>query len=271
MKEQLKKIYSLLPFKKEFFMLLKMIYTPKESVYKHLHFKGIINIPVDDKHSFKIRHYGFQIENSIFWEGLKDGWEKVSIGLWIDLCRKSEVIIDIGANTGVYSLIAKALNADSKVYAFEPVKRVFEKLEANNNLNDYTIKCYQQAISNSNGKAIIYDLPNSDHIYSVTVNKNIHDPSMETISTEIDTITLDTFIDKERLSKIDLIKIDVETHEAEVLEGFKKHLKEFLPTILIEILNDEVGANVQKIVQDMNYLYFNIDENKGIRQVENMA
>ncbi len=127
MKMHLKKVYSILPFKKEFFTLLKLVYKPKEDIYKHLHFKGIINVQVDNEHSFKIKHYGFEIENVIFWEGLQDGWEKVSIGLWIELCRRSTIIVDVGANTGVYSLIAKSLNSNAQVYAFEPVKRVDRK------------------------------------------------------------------------------------------------------------------------------------------------
>ena len=68
-----------------------------------------------------------------------------------------------------------------------------------------------------------------------------------------------------------MIKIDVETHKAEVLEGFSNYLHKFNPTILIEILNDEVRTNVQKIVSNMGYLYFNIDENAGIRQVTSIT
>jgi ribosomal protein L11 methylase PrmA len=99
--------------------------------------------------------------------GIKDGWEKVSTGLWIKLCRESEVIIDIGANTGVYSLIAKTVNPGAKVFAFEPVERVFEKLQGNCRLNNYDIGCFKKAVSNYSGKAKIYDTA-GEHIYSVT-------------------------------------------------------------------------------------------------------
>ena len=68
-----------------------------------------------------------------------------------------------------------------------------------------------------------------------------------------------------------IIKIDVETHEAEVLEGFSKYIKIFKPIILIEILNDTVGRNVEKLVEGNDYLFFNIDEKKGIRQVNKIT
>lgn len=252
------------------FIVIRALCIPKAGIYKHLHFKGIIKVNVNKNQTFKMYHYGYQIENEIFWNGLTGGWEKVSLGLWIKLCANSDVIIDIGANTGIYSLIAKAVNRNSLVFAFEPVMRVFKKLEINNQLNKYDIKCLQLAISNYTGTAIIYDLK-SEHIYSVSVNKNLNDSNIETVKTEIKTITLNDVVEKYNLTKIDLIKIDVETHEAEVMEGFSKYLEKFKPTILIEILNDEVGSNIQKLVCDLDYLYFNIDENSGIRQVKEIT
>ena len=266
----LKSIYNSIPFKRQLFIVIRALCIPKAGIYKHLHFKGIIKVNVNKNQTFKMYHYGYQIENEIFWNGLTGGWEKVSLGLWIKLCANSDVIIDIGANTGIYSLIAKAVNRNSLVFAFEPVMRVFKKLEINNQLNKYDIKCLQLAISNYTGTAIIYDLK-SEHIYSVSVNKNLNDSNIETVKTEIKTITLNDVVEKYNLTKIDLIKIDVETHEAEVMEGFSKYLEKFKPTILIEILNDEVGSNIQKLVCDLDYLYFNIDENSGIRQVKEIT
>ena len=43
-----------------------------------------------------------------------------------------------------------------------------------------------------------------------------------------------------KITKIDLLKIDVETHEPEVLEGYTKYIHLHKPTMLIEILNDEL-------------------------------
>ena len=267
----LKKIYHIIPFKKELFSILKKIYVPSPGIYKHFHFKGIFNVNVKDHHNFKIMHYGHVIENELFWGGVYGGWEKISLQLWIKLCENANYIFDIGANTGLYSLIAKAINKNSEVYAYEPVERVFEKLKYNNWINSFNIHCSSYAISNKNGKAIIYDDPNAEHIYSVTVNKNMFSPEIPVVEKEIKTITLDTVIEKENINRIDLIKIDVETHEPEVLEGYAKYIKEHQPSILIEILNDEVGKKVESLVKNINYLYFNIDENKGIKKVDGIS
>lgn len=266
MKTILKRVYHSLPFKREIFTLLRSVGKPPQRIYQHLHFKGIIPVKIDQQHQFRINHYGYQVENEIFWAGLTNGWEKVSIRLWIELCRKSEVIFDVGANTGIYSLIAQCMNPQSKVYAFEPVKRVFSKLEENIKLNEYKVTTVRKALSNYDGEAVIYDLP-SEHIYSVTVNKSLLGPNNPGIETKIQTVTLNTFIRENHIGKIDLMKIDVETHEPEVLDGFSDYLNKFRPVLLIEILSDEVGERVEKMVDGLEYLYFNIDENSGIRRV----
>ena len=67
------------------------------------------------------------------------------------------------------------------------------------------------------------------------------------------------------------MKIDVETHEPEVLDGFRSYLNQYRPTMLIEILNDEVGRKVSSAVQGLDYLYFNINEKGGIRQVDKIT
>ncbi len=269
-KEKLKKAYAIIPFKKPIFNLVKKLGTPSHEIYKHLYFKGKFQVQVDKGNSFQIMHYGYEIENELFWKGLKNGWEKVSIGLWIQLCRNAKVIFDVGANTGVYSLVAKTISPAASVFAFEPVARVFEKLSKNCSLNQYDIKCYQKAVSNYTGEAVIYDTTD-DHILSVTVNKNLQAPSKEVRECKIETITLKQFVQEQALDRIDLMKIDVETHEPEVLEGFGEYLNKFKPTMLIEILNEEIGTKVNALVEGMDYLYFNIDENNGVRQVDRIT
>jgi FkbM family methyltransferase len=270
MKNFLKKIYQVIPFKKEVFGCIKVFFRVPDSINQHLSFKGKFRVRIDKKHSFQMIHYGFELENNLFWNGLENGWEKRSIMLWKTLCEKSFVIFDIGANTGVYSLLAKAVQPDAKVYAFEPVKRVYEKLNNNIRLNNYDILATEKAISNYTGEACIYDL-DSEHIYSVTVNKNMIEEQAASLKTMIQTVTLNDFIKINNIPKIDLIKIDVETHEPEVLEGFNEYLSIFKPTMLIEILNDEVGKKVNQLVSNLDYYYFNIDELNGIRQVEKIS
>lgn len=262
LKKIIKLVYNILPFKKEIFLLFKSACRPGSRIYKHLHFKGIFDVNVGRK-KFKMYHFGYQLENEIFWSGVTGEWEKNSISLWIELCKISNCIMDIGANTGLYSLIAKTVNPGAKVYAFEPVKRVYDKLRSNAGLNKYDIVCEQLAVSSYCGKGVIYD-QDIEHIYSVCVNKNIMPFTVDVIKTEIDTISLEAYIKNKNIPKVDLMKIDVETHEAEVLKGMGDYLRQMRPVILIEVLNNEVGKKIEEILDGKNYLYFNIDEKAGL-------
>jgi FkbM family methyltransferase len=267
MKKFLKQVYTVIPFKKQVFSLVKKLYSPEEKLYRHLYFKGIFRLPVSANKSLLLHHYGHQLENDLFWKGLTGRWEKKSMQIWMELSKGSKVILDIGANTGIYTLVSKTINPEAKVMAFEPVKRVFEKLKANINLNNYAIMSYPYAVSDHCGEATFYDT-DEDHTYSVTIGKDLsQDKRYHPVQVAITTI--DEIAREQEQGSIDLIKIDVESHEPEVLKGFSQ-IGKYHPAILIEILSDDIGSRVQEEIENHGggYLYFDIDEEKGIRQVD---
>jgi FkbM family methyltransferase len=259
MKKHLKKFYEWIPFKLQIYTLLRSVWIPPQWIYQHLHFTGIFTVEISKVRSFKIVHHGYQVENELFWRGLYGGWEGVSLTLWTHLCEDAQVVLDIGANTGVYALVAQTVNPGCRVFAFEPVKRVHDKLVQNVELNHYPTTTVQSAVSESDGTAVIYDT-SSEHTYSVTVNKNLCEHPELAVSTEVQTRSLDSFVREYGLDKVDLIKIDVETHEPEVLRGYAQFLPKHRPCILVEILSDEIGEKVEAIVSDLGYKYFDIDE-----------
>jgi FkbM family methyltransferase len=265
-KRTIKGIYLLMPFKKHLFYLLKLFWIPSPKIYQHLYFHGIFKVKVSESHSFKIDHFGQQIENELFWRGLAQGWEKTSIDFWIKLCGNAKVILDVGANSGLYSLVAKTISPQAEVYAFEPVNRVFNRLVTNLTLNNFNVHAHEVALSNYNGEATIYDTFDN-HILSVTVNKNLLPANVVSHPVKILVRKLSSFAEENKITGIDLIKIDVETHEAEVLEGMGELLTKFKPTLLIEVLNDEIGKRIQALVENLNYLFFDINEITGATQV----
>jgi FkbM family methyltransferase len=257
MKTLLKKIYSAVPFKQQFFGVLKPLSLPS-SVYKYLRFQGVFKVQVGDK-SFKIMHHGYPVENELFWEGLKK-WESVSLKIWMDMSKRSKVIIDVGANTGIYSLIASTLNPSAQVYSFEPLNFVYQKLLYNLSLNpSLNIKAFDIALSNNNGQTF-FNVPGDIHSYTASLNKS-HDVN-NAKQVPVETKTLDTFL-TEQSSEVHLIKIDVERHEPEVIEGFMSSIKKFLPTILIEVLDDDIASRLNKQFESTPYFFFNLNEITG--------
>lgn len=270
MRNILKKIYHHLPFKQQVFTLLKSVWSPSQSVYQHLHFKGTLNIKVDKDHAFKIIHYGHTVENDLFWKGLFGNWEKHAVKGWTDLCKGSEVIFDIGANTGVYSLVAKSVNPKADVHAFEPFQAIHKKMSKNAEINGYNIKANCLAVSDYTGDAVIYT-EDPEFAYSVTVNQNLWVKDKEAIKIDIQTITLKDYIEQNNITSIDLMKIDVETHEPEVMKGFGEYFKKFQPILLIEILNETVVEKLnQYFSQSGDYSFYHIDEEKGIKKIDKL-
>ncbi len=270
MKKILKRIYKLIPFKRQVFTIVKRFYIPKKNIYQHLPFKGFFKVKVEEDKSFKLFHSGVIQENEIFWSGLEGGWEKKSIQLWQILAKDAKIIFDIGANTGVYGLVAQCVNSSSKVFCFEPLPEVFAILSKNIQENNYLITPKMLALSNYTGTANVYLNRGESFAYSVTVNKNtLNHTNFDEL--EIQTTTLTEFIEKNNLSEINLMKIDVEGHELEVIAGMDKYLDLFKPSILIEVLTKEMGVELTKVFDNMNYLYFNIDDdNNSVRQTDSI-
>lgn len=261
-KKILKEAYLRLPFKRGLFRLIKIFYTPPNSVYRHLHFKGVIKIKVEDKH-FYMRHYGYEVENELFWEGIYKSRERVVMQSWVKLCYHFDAILDVGSNTGVYAMVASTLNPKAGVFCFEPVKRVMDKCRYNCLLNNYNIGCFDLAVSDYDGFGMIYDLP-TEHIYGVEVNKNINPSHLKSIEVKIVTKKLETFF-KEHNIRSALLKVDVEYHLPQVIKGIGDSVR---PVIMAEVLTDDVGRQTQGLLKD--YIYFDLSGNSPVR-TENIA
>jgi FkbM family methyltransferase len=265
----IKAIYNSIPFKRPLFEIIKRNFNLPRSIYHYMRFVGQFEVHVAKGRSFTIMNHAMQLENDIFWKGIEGGWEHTSMSIWKTLSEDAQIIMDVGANTGIYGLVSKTVNASSQVHAFEPVDRVFEKLILNQDLNNFDTFCNKEALSNYDGEAVIYD-KNTDHVYSVTVNEDRSDNPNSSIPTTIATKRLDTYIQEHNIVQIDLMKIDVEAHEPEVLQGMGKYLKEFMPTMLIEILEDHIGAKVEEAISEVPYLFFQIDEKSGMKRAKSL-
>jgi FkbM family methyltransferase len=263
----LKRIYALIPFKKWLFIPVKYCISVPQRVHRHLHFVDTISIPIPGRTTrFRMNHLGYQLENDLFWKGLDGYEERESLRWWIRLCEHAEVIVDAGANTGLFSLVAKSVNPRSLVYAFEPIERIHRRLRENAELNHYDIRCIPLALSDYRGEGWYFDTM-TDHLYSATVNRNIQAADTYGERKPLKTTTLDDFVREERLGRLDLIKIDVETHEPEVLLGFAVNLRNLLPDMIIEVLNQEVATRLGDILSPLAYLFYDLDEVNGVKRV----
>jgi FkbM family methyltransferase len=256
----LKRLYLGIPFKKQIFSLVRKVWTPPWPIMQKLVFEGSFEVPIPDGRTVVLNHTFSQIETEMFWEGIVNGWEKTSLTLWLKLARRAKIIVDAGSNTGIYALAAEAVNPDATILAFEPMPRIHQKLINNCALNGSRIICERAALSNYDGDATMYDLPNSNHTYGGTLNKNLYATGLGASPITVIARRLETILTEQHLQRLDLLKIDVESHEPAVIEGLGKKLFEFRPSMIVEIWNDEIGQKVEAIIARCGYRYYATDD-----------
>jgi FkbM family methyltransferase len=160
---------------------------------------------------------------------------------WMDIFKfNNPVILDIGANIGLYSLYYKIKYPDSKIFSFEPQKNIFSIIKKNIRLNNLkNIHTFNIAISNkiSWGKLSI-PKKNIHERYKKNINHGLF--SLQTRNKDFKKCklnTLDNFFSEKKIKKIDFIKIDTEGHEKKVLLGAINLIKKFSPIIQLEYNN----------------------------------
>lgn len=127
--------------------------------------------------------------------------------------KQIKTVIDIGANIGSFSMLINDLYPRSTIHAFEPIPSTFNCLQSNLGPNKRIIT-NNLGISSKNGWTTMKHNPNKSVISSIVKKGNI----------KVKLTTIDSYIEKNNIKFIDLLKIDAEGHELEVLKGAKKTL-----------------------------------------------
>jgi FkbM family methyltransferase len=132
---------------------------------------------------------------------------------------RGDVFIDVGANIGLFSLIAsKSVGRTGCVYAFEPCSTAFRRLQASVDLNHFAnVRCFPVALSDSAGPFVMnVSLDGFD-----AWNSLARPAAGNSFGTEMVTsVTWDEFArEHDLIGKVAMMKIDVEGWESRVLRG----------------------------------------------------
>lgn len=178
---------------------------------------------------FVMNHFGLagsapllcSLRNGVrYWirPGTLDG--SVIIEVWINRVYsppdfeigKDDIVVDIGAHIGVFSVFAATSSTAGKVFALEPFPPNYELLQKNISLN-----CLRNVVSIR--KAIAGE-PGKRRLFVSPVNTGAHSLQPGYLgleSIEVEAISLRDLIDEHRIDKIDYLKIDCEGSEYEIL------------------------------------------------------
>lgn len=227
---------------------------------------AVITVAVNPKKKFRMKGTNLNLENRLYWRGFKAGHEPATAQTFALYASNANWVIDVGANTGFFALIAKTMNPSANVAAFEPHPFFYGILEENARLNNYKIITKNEAASNNTGTVnFFFPRPNEGNVYSGTVNMDHfnHHQSTRPNTIDIKTSPLDTLIANEGWTKGGLVKIDAEGHDEEVLLGMRNAISQYQPILIVEIQSDTKARSIAGLDFLNGYTFYGIKDKEG--------
>jgi FkbM family methyltransferase len=187
--------------------------------------------------------------------------EEDLLNCWVNVSKGANVVLDVGANAGIYSLAAIAIQPDVVVHAFEPTPEIAARLRATAKLNHLeNLYVHEVAVLGENGHAALNrcrgDLGDNEGMNFVT--KDIGNTDVERVKT----VSLDQFCRDHSIDHVDLFKLDVQGHEYSALEGAELLIREGRVGTLFMELNwaRKAGAPCAatksiRLLRQANYLF----------------
>jgi len=219
------------------------------------------------------------IDSGMFYEGAR---EPNTANALTRLSKPGNVVFDIGANVGSHTLpLAKLVGPGGMVYAFEPVEWAHKKLKRNMELNRFqNIRLVPVALSD---QAQMHGTEQFRASFKISNQADVGADgeltqnwwgACDKVIVEFDTV--DAFAQKTGLSRLDLIKLDVDGYEGKVIRGAKNTLEHFRPIILMEIAPSWAkarGENLSEIAKDfakMGYRFFDEEDFSEIEDIQGL-
>jgi FkbM family methyltransferase len=218
-------------------------------------------------------HADDHIANDLYWHGFGKGWEGTSLKVWTLLVPEAATIVDVGSNVGVYALAAATVNPKAEIIAFEPLERTYERLISNIGLNEFSITAELLALSDRTGVGLLYDSPLDDFkAASLEAPRPTRGGPVgaQTVPRRVRVVTFDDYCLANRITRVDLVKIDIEGHEAAALRGMAGTLRESRPTLLLEVLTDEAGRQIRAQLEDLGYEFYRVRESRGLQRTDTL-
>lgn len=190
------------------------------------------------------------------------------------------IIVDAGANIGMFTFISSQLWPEAEIFAFEPIPEIFECLSANAKmLNSERIHLFNEGLSDLEGKLELTYYPfntvmsgagESDYQILEAFLKKQYDTSsaegtehmdqmlkeaLDGIEVSCSVRSISNLIDNYNLDKIDLLKVDVEDWEEKIIDGIQSDHWSMIGKVIIEIHDKEGRLNrIEKFLSDKGYI-----------------
>jgi FkbM family methyltransferase len=182
--------------------------------------------------------------------------------------REGSVFLDVGAHAGVMSLAASRwLGGTGRVYAFEPSLREYRRLLESVDLSHVSnITAVRAAVgaTSGRGRLRVADAPHSG--LNTLGDRFAYSSVSESSRESAEIVTLDDFVRRRGISRIDVIKLDIEGGETAALEGAMQVLRCARPVIVVEVNASALDASgtrpsdIDELLLAADYRGFAINE-----------
>lgn len=180
--------------------------------------------------------------------------------------KKNSVVLDIGANIGLYccAFARFCKHLDLKIHAIEAIKNNYEALKNNVSLNRFdNIKSYNLALGKERGK-LRFVLPSKDIVGNFAGGnvyrdeEDIKKATESSVTIEAEMVTLDDWANEHNINECDVIKIDIEGAEYFAFQGGREFIKKTRPVILSEY-NEPILENINVSFSDYISIFKELD------------
>ncbi|MHB8474367.1 MAG: FkbM family methyltransferase [Gammaproteobacteria bacterium] len=217
-----------------------------------------------DKDSKLYVNLSDHIGSQIFWYGR---YSADVLSLADRLLQPADVVLDVGANLGEFSVFAAKRVPDGVVHAFEPTQKLYSLARRNIEVNGFSnTHVHEIGLSDHPGSFPIYKaaVRGADGSMNNGLNSLFGGNGLD-VSETIEIVRLDDWCDEHRVSILDLIKMDIEGAELSALKGSEKILRRLKPKMIVEVNNatcDRAGYTPRDLVDyivGLGYDISNID------------
>lgn len=194
-------------------------------------------------------------------------YESATTGVLRRVIHSGDVFLDVGANAGFYSAFAASIGA--AVHAFEPNPAMGDLIDRAGHPN---VALVRAAAGDKSGEIALNVSPDPSHSGISSVHDLPHLAGARKITVPV--ITIDDYCARNDI-RPNVLKIDVEGHEGQVIDGMQRLLEERIPEHLIIELRRYPGFPdpepvAQKMV-DLGYRAFAIADDASIRDLTSDA
>ena len=231
---------------------------PSATFRSHLHFRGWFSTTILGR-KIELFNFNTELETSLFWTKSIAEVE-TSLLCFTALAKIATTILDVGANTGIFVVAASSVNKNATTFAIEPNYTNFMGLKANVTRNGLPVSCLNLAATSENKLVTLWDFP-QEISYSASLEQEFRE-GQGTIAVNVFGIKLDVILINIQPSDLILMKIDVESHEAEVVRGMSTVLEDAERQIifLMEVIRDGVGRDLGELLNSNRFAYFQVNE-----------